>query len=137
MMKLVQIPPEAARQTWPLIDAWIEDATGRSNGRFTPDAILAEIESGDQQLWIVWNTEKAEARAVGVSQLLVYPTGMKVADVIILTGEGRKDWKHVLTSFEEWAKEQGCGIAQVLARRGWARELPDYKMSHVLLEKRL
>lgn len=137
MMKLVQIPPEAARQTWTLVEAWVADATGRSNGRFTPEAILAEIEAGNQQLWIVWDNEKAEARAVGVSQLLAYPTGMKVADIIILTGEGRKDWKHVLASLEEWAKGQGCGISQVLARRGWARELPDYKMSHVLLEKRL
>jgi hypothetical protein len=137
MMRLVQIPSEAVAQAWPLIGGWIKDATERSGGRFSQDAIFEELRQERQQLWIVWDGEKNKAMAAGVSQLIVYPTGLKVADVIILTGESRQAWKHLVGKFEEWATSENCGVVQIFARRGWARDLTDYKMSHVLLEKKL
>lgn len=135
--KLVSIPPQQAAEVWPLVREWVDQAAARSNGRFTETAILGEIEQGRQQLWVIWDPDASEARAVGVSQVLVYPTGLKVADIIILTGVGRKDWKHLMTGFEDWARRESCGVVQVFARKGWAREFPDFKMSHVLLEKKL
>ena len=136
-MKLVQIPPETARDVWPLVHSQIDDSAKRSNGRFTTESILEEIEEGRQQLWVIWDEDGRSVRAVGVTQLIIYPSGMKVADVVILAGEGRKDWKHLVEVAEDWARREGCGLFQMYARKGWAKEMKDYKLSHVLLEKRL
>ena len=136
-LKLVQIPSDAARQTWVLVEEWIGDAAKRNGERYTSDTVLVDIEAGDMQLWIIWDTKETKAQAVIISQLLEYPTGVKAADIILLTGDNRREWKHMLSTFEEWAKEQGCGLVQATLRRGWARDLPDYKCSHVLLEKQL
>ncbi len=136
-MKLVQIPGDKAEEAWPLVQERIEDATKRSNGRFTSESILEEIKDSRQQLWVIWDDKKRDVRAVGVSQLLIYPSGLKIADVVILTGDGRKEWKHLVEEFEAWARREECGLIQMYARKGWAKELPDFRLSHVLLEKKL
>lgn len=136
-MKLIQIPSQHIDDVWPLVRKRIVEASGRSNGRFDEASIQQELKVKRQQLWIVWDEEKQESRAVVVTQLLVYPTGMKVADVVIVIGEGRKDWKHLVTILEEWGRKEECGLMQLFARKGWARDMTDYKLSHVLLEKKL
>ncbi len=136
-MKLVRIPPAHARQTWPLVQERIKAVADRSNGRFTEETILRAIEAGEDQFWVGWDEGKREVRAVMTTTLSQYATSFKTADILIVTGEGRKEWKHLIGDVEAWAKSQGCGVVQVYARKGWARELPDYKLSHVLLEKRL
>jgi hypothetical protein len=40
-----------------------------------------------------------------------------------------------LDELERYATAQGCNGMRIYGRKGWARKLPDYKMTHVLLEK--
>ena len=134
-MKLMSLPPERVRELWIIVEKWVNDATSRSNGRYTPEDVLAGVESGHMQMWLAWEEEEKKALAVAVTQLVTYPTGQKWADILITTGENRKAWKHLLGGLEDWAKTEDCAGFQIMARTGWARELKDYKKSHVFLEK--
>lgn len=136
-MKLIQIPPDSIEQTWPLVANWISDAIERSNGRHTVESTIDSLQKDLAQLWLAWDEEKKEAQAVAITQLVFYPSGMKVADFIIGTGKNKGMWKHLMTEMEDWAKAEGCGLIQLYCRKGWARELPSFKLSHVLLEKRI
>ncbi len=62
-------------------------------------------------------------------------SGLKVASIRFATGEHAHEWVHLIAEIEAWAKANGCGKVEAMARKGWAKRLPDYRMTHVLLEK--
>lgn len=136
-MHLVGIPGPEVEGVWPLIARRIAQATARSNGRFTESTIKAECVSGTQQLWVAWSADHRAIRAVMVTQILTFPTGLRAVDVVIVTGEGRRDWVPLLADLEVWARAQDCALVQINARRGWARELSSYRLSHIFLERRI
>ena len=41
----------------------------------------------------------------------------------------------LLSQIEQWAKSIDCDVMEGLARKGWAHELTDYKLTHVFIEK--
>lgn len=137
-MKLQRIHPTVLEGIWPLVDKYVREATSRSAGRYDVASIFNGIFDERFQLWVVLDTEKDNrVRACIVTQLLQYPTGLRAADIIIATGESRKEWIHLYPELEDWARDQDCGLFQMFARKGWAREFPSHKLSHVLLERAL
>ena len=138
-MKLVRLHEAELPGIWPLIERYIVDATSRSAGRHTPETVFNMISTEQYQLWIVVDEDNENrVTACVVTQFLQYPTGLLAADIIIATGENRKQWIHLLETLEEWARDNGCQLFQMFARKGWARELKgDYHLSHVLLERRI
>lgn len=137
-MKLVRIHEGDLEHFLPLINHYIEDATNRSAGRHTPKTVYEMIQRDLYHLWLVVDDEQDnQVQAVVVTQFLQYPTGITAADVIIATGQNRKKWLHLLEELEDWARDNHCDLFQMFARKGWAREIPQYNLSHVLLERQL
>jgi hypothetical protein len=134
---LAAIPQTQVEATWPIVQKWVQEATERSNGRYDEPSIIIGLMEGRYQLWTVWDEDRKKVKAVVVTQLLVYPTDLKAVDIIVVTGKYREDWKHLIKDLEAYAQDEGCELVQAFARPGWQKELADYKMSHVLLEKRL
>lgn len=134
-MKLVGVPKDAVCQVWPLAAPMLVPAIARSSGRFSLKTIYEECLSGDQQLWLVWDPDSRLPKATVVTQIIPYPTGLKVLDVVAVAGEDRKKWTALLSQLEAWASSKGCKLVQLVARRGWAKELSEYDMTHILLEK--
>ena len=128
------IPKEDVESVLPLVEAHLENVVERSRGSLTKEFIVAAFRSGDFQLWLIWNDG---VMAVGVTELGFAPSGMKLCTIHFLTGENSLEWLHLIGTLEEWAKHQGCGRIKGYMRKGWAKRLPDYRMTHVMLEKDL
>lgn len=132
---LVKIPPEDVAQVWPLVIDLVDQGVANTGGRYTSEALRDLAEAGDWQLFVVWNG--GEVLAVVMTEIYSEISGLKVASIPFVAGHDRKQWLHLLPSLEGWAEQAGATYIKTWARRGWARHLPDYKLTHVMLEKRL
>ena len=132
---LRQVPVPYLAQVWPDIASWISGVVERSDGRWSIELIAKQFLSGNWQLWVVWDGE-AVAAVIG-TEIYVEGTGMNLARVVFTTGTGAAKWTHLLSDIEDWARDQGAVKLEMMARKGWAKHLPAYKMTHVLLEKDL
>lgn len=119
---------------FPMVRGMLEGVAERSRGRWSVAGMLDRFVRGDWQLWLVWD---GRPRAVVATELYLEMTGMKCGMIRFCTGSGAPEWSHLLSRIEDWAREEGCERLDMLARKGWAKHLPDYKMTHVELEKDL
>lgn len=87
---------------------------------------------GEWHLLAVWADRIKAVLAVEVYTEL---SGLRVAAIRFTTGEHSHEWAHLISEIENWAKSQGCGKIETWARKGWVKRLPEYRMTHVLLEK--
>ena len=131
---LQQIPPSHLGEILPLILNLLEAVVARSDGEFTVPALLELFARSRWQLWVIWD---GEVRAIVATELHIAPSGMKLCSVHFCTGRGAAGWAHHLAEIEGWAQAEGCQRIGTMARKGWAKHLPDYKMTHVYLKKDL
>lgn len=129
-----QVPTPLLGALWPQVATLVAAVVERADGRWTLDDVTSRLVTGDWQLWVVWD---GEVRAVIATELMVEASGMRVARIVFATGSGAARWAHLIAEIEAWARTQECVKLEMMARKGWARHLPDYKMSHVLLERDL
>lgn len=78
----------------------------------------------------------ADDLACIVVALRRYPGGL--IDVHGLVAAGSKDSiVSLVKQAEAWGKLHGAHIGSISSRRGWARVLPDYRETQVVIEKDL
>lgn len=117
----------------PAVRGLLIELVERHHGELSLKGIYQRLMT-DWVLWLVWT---GEVKAVLATELYFDVGGMKRCRIPFCTGSGAKQWVHLLAEIEAWARAEGCKKLDVIARKGWARQLPDYKMTHVLLEKAL
>ena len=134
---VVNIPAKHVNDIWFMIEPLIIEAITEDNERYTVDAIkdLAVIDRW--QTWVAWDIEKKIVKVVAFTELYNELSGLRVASIRFLYGRDRKEWLDLLPVLEERMAGADVQMMEVWARRGWLRELPQYKMTHVLLEKDL
>jgi len=132
-MQLVRITPDNFSYLWPQIKPMLESACERSKGRFDGESSVAFMAKGLWQFWV--GLEDDIVQVFAATEILTFPTGLMVGNIIITTGTNRRSWKHLIDDLAVWFREQGCTEQQTLARKGWARELPAFTLTHVLLER--
>ena len=137
MMELVFIPRNNIKSVWPLIHGLMKQGVTASNRRMTIPSIKEMAMSGDWQMWLVWNQEVKIPKAVFFTELYEEINGLKIGTMRFFSGADRKDWVNLLSDLEEHMRNAGVQRMEIWARRGWLKELPDYKLTHVLLEKDL
>ena len=99
------------------------------DGRTTED-LMEALSDGRQQLWMISNGEKLVA--ICITEIVG-----KICLFFLMIGEGRKNWLHLITEVEDWARTKDCERMRALARPGWARVLKDYRKTRIVLEKQL
>lgn len=119
---------------WSHVLPHIEKMADATRGKLTTDDFKERIASGDFQLWVV--IENKQPIASVLTEIIQYPQ-RKVARVVGCVGEHRGKWVHLLSEIQDWSRLQGCVAMEIVARKGWARVLPDFHMTHVLLESDL
>lgn len=132
--ELVPIEPGKVRDVFPAVRGLIEAVAERSGGRWSVSGLLERFMRGDWQLWIVWD---GRVRAIVATELYREMTGIKCCMIRFCTGSGAAEWSHLLAKIEDFARAEGCVYLDMLARKGWAKHLPDYKLTHVELQKEL
>jgi hypothetical protein len=131
--QLVCVPPDQAAAIWPHVRALIHAAMKRGNlSSFRP--VEANVLAGDALLWLAWNG--AHIQAAAVTEL--HATEWRKACVIVACGgRGMAAWLPLLAGIETYARAAGCGSVRITGRKGWARALPTYRTTRIVLEKEL
>ena len=141
-MKLVRIPTQELDKTWGLIDKDIRQALAYSSQLTDSDFVFETAKEDKFQVWIIWdkNQKKTVDKYFGVvvTELIKRKLG-KVCHIYIATGRQRHKWQHLISKIEDFAKEEGCQMMELIARPGWQRVLNlfNYKRTHVVLEKKI
>lgn len=133
--QLVAVPPMKLQALWPHIGHLFAEVVARPGSGWTLESMVDNVLAERWQLWMVWN---GKPMALCATELGIQDDGAKVCHIRWCTGEGARDFVPVLLPpIEAWAREEGCIGMKAVTRKGWARHLGDYKMTHVLLEKAL
>ena len=142
---LAWIPPEKVLALAPKVMDLIERACEYSGGRFDPISTLqacAGVEPNRQwQLWIAGYTggdEPPTMDSIAITAITVYPTGLKLLEMILVAGDGARAWLQFDDFVADWARKQGCERVQAFGRRGWSRTLPkSWRQSTVIFEREI
>ena len=141
-MNLVRIPIQELDKVWSMIEKDIKSALAYSSQLTDSDFVFDLAKEGKFQIWVLWDKEqkKTEQKYFGVvvTELIKRKCG-KVCHIYIMTGRQRHKWQHLISEVENFAKEEGCDMMELIARPGWQRVLNlfDYKRTHVVLEKKI
>jgi hypothetical protein len=131
---LEQVRPELVPAVWAKIPDLIEKACAFSGGRFEPGAVLAACAGQNPalkwQMWLVFDPKASpddfaeRVKAVAVSNLARYPTGLLVGEIILIAGRGHSsEWLVYVDALKEWARVNGADRLQFIGRRGFQRML--------------
>lgn len=131
MIRIAGVPPQFARQAWPVAGPWTADALEKGAAVVSADDVLAAVECGQIGLWLVLE----DSTPVASFTTLVEGGGLTW---FTLGGHGVERWlpdcEKLVTAL---ARSMGCRRAQLRGRRGWARKLAPmgWKESSVTLTK--
>jgi hypothetical protein len=139
-MHLIQIPTEAIAEIWPLAARMLAPALSYANGATDLAAELTALNARKKQLWMVVLEEpqgRAKGVAAGITSLQTNADGSLTANIEYFGGENMKAWFSLKGEFEQWARDEGCRDVRLWARKGWARHLPEYRITHYIMRKEL
>jgi hypothetical protein len=101
--------------------------------------------SGTHLLWLVAPSHPSPASGGGEGggiyaaavTALATVNHERLCTIVACGGRARARWLPLIATLEAFARAEGCRAIRILGRRGWARLLPDYATTRVLLEKHL
>ena len=97
-------------------------------------AVERAVLAGAQLLWLAADTRTIYAAAVTSLDVV---NGEKLCTIVACGGRARALWLPLIAVLEDFARAEGCRAIRILGRRGWARALPDYRITRIVLEKQL
>tara|TARA_R110000765_G_scaffold377590_1_gene468483 strand:+ start:43 stop:504 length:462 start_codon:yes stop_codon:yes gene_type:complete len=124
---------------WTDINKFLERSCKRSNGRHTVDTIYKQLINNQAHLWVIYNTEEDTIKGCVVTNFMIYPTGLKMLNILQLAGKNMEDWievgKPVLLN---WAKTNNCHGIEAVGREGMSNWLgaedKNWKKNNLLFE---
>jgi hypothetical protein len=132
-IQCICIDPAHVERVWPLVSHLIRAAMRK--GRISEFAdVERAVLDGAQLLWVAADRQAIWAAAV---TQLARANGEKLCTIVACGGRERARWLPLKAELERFAKAEGCAAIRIHGRRGWARELPDYRLTRILLEKEL
>ena len=140
-MNLVRIPTEELEKVWSLVEKDIRQALAYSS-QLTDSNFVFEIAKQNKfQIWVLWDKEQKEQNkyfGVVVTEIIKRKLG-KVCHIYIMTGRQRHKWQYLIKDIEEFAKNEGCLMMELIARPGWQKVLNNfgYKRTQVVLEEKI
>jgi hypothetical protein len=132
MIDLLCVDPKDVHQIWPQAKELIRKAIEKTDLSDFRD-IEYDVLSGDQLLWLAIS-DHVEAAA---TTHLIKTKDKPVLVVTACAGENKDRWLPLKARVERYAKEEGAKCVRLYGRKGWERELKDYHVSYVIMEKDL
>ncbi len=137
-MKLLQIPPALIDQVWPSVEPFLSRAISYCRGTHVISTTHDRAKSGSAQLWVAVEDKKPHTiRAAAITNLSQFPSGSRALTIELLGGEKFDVFVDLRDELEAWALQNGCNLIFIWARKGWAKKLPDYSLTHYLMTKEL
>ena len=133
---IVGLRADQIEPVWHKIRPLIADAVTHSDGKYEVLDILSALLARDMQAWAI--TKGDEIVAIVITEIINYPR-KKECRVLAVDGEGAKEWVHLVSEIEAWAKANGCQSIEPIARPGWEKLMKPlgYKRTHIILSKEL
>lgn len=113
---------------WPQAHPLLAPAIDMMHGLHDGGTVLAALLERRAELW----TGKQSAV---ITEFVEYPLGRCLH--FWLAGGDLEELKTMEPEIIAWGKTQGCVGASISGRRGWLRELPDYKEAATVMFKRI
>jgi hypothetical protein len=111
--------PEHLSMVWDDIKFLIHRACKRSNGRHTTETVYKQILNQQQQLWIIISDSTDKIIACATTQIMSYPTGLNMLEVVLLGGSQKEDWvEEGWEILEKFARANNCSGLQAVGRKG-------------------
>lgn len=132
MIDLVCVDPKTVHEIWPQARDLIRSAIEKTGLSEFAD-IECEVLAGDQILWLALS-DHVEAAA---TTHLIKTSGKPVLIITACSGSQKERWISLRHRIENYAKAEGCSCVRLYGRKGWERELKDYRVEHVIMEKAL
>jgi hypothetical protein len=117
---------DRAVHEWNRCKRWIGDALEYAGGSHTMDDVAQAVWSGKAQFFPL-------QKSAIITEIVDYP--QKAMCRIWLAGGDLDELMDAEKSIAYWAKTQGCAGMEIVGRRGWSRQLKDYRQSAVVLMK--
>jgi hypothetical protein len=133
LAELVCVDPKKISEVWPHVLHFVKAAMKRGDmGTFAD--LQRDVLSGGALLWLVWRKPVLESAVV--TQIILTERS-KVCMIQACGGSMVLRRLDLLAKIEDYAKQQGCHCVRILGRRGWARVLPNYHETKIVLERPL
>tara|TARA_Y100001937_G_C7129672_1_gene336636 strand:+ start:2411 stop:2908 length:498 start_codon:yes stop_codon:yes gene_type:complete len=135
------VMPHDIKNIWDKVNTMIYRACKRSGGRHDTHTVYSDLINNHQHLWLAINTVNDTVMACATSQFIMYPTGLKMLDIVMLGGSHKENWlKDGWQVLENWAKDNDCSGIQCVGRRGLAylttKQDNSWKEQAVMFEKK-
>ena len=134
-VRLSVIAPKDIDRIWFLAEPCIARAYLRVD-QDVPLNLRDSLCDGKRELWLV-TEDDVTILAVIVTSMVTMRSGL-VLRIESLGGVSMQRWVHFMVSeLEAYARSQNCKKLAWEGRVGWKRLFPDYRVSSVVMEKRL
>lgn len=134
---LTGVPRRHLETMWPLVLPWLAAVEEYADGRETVSDLRKWLDGGELQLW-VWMEEDDTVTGVLITEIVHMAKGL-ICRLRVCTGRDPERWIPSMSIIEAWAREEGCGGVEPIARPGWAKLLAPigYRVTHQVMWKPL
>lgn len=133
--------PQDVHILWDNVKWFLHRACKRSNGRHNINTIYDQLLANEMNLWVVVDISQDKYIGCGTTQIITYPTGMRMLEIVHLGGNNHEVWiDKGWQILERWAKENACHGLQAVGRKGLThltvKRDDKWKSKEVLFEKK-
>lgn len=132
-MNIRRILPEDIEQSWDKVEALLSN-TRMLNNWVTAEQLKTRLINNGGDLWV---NEDFTGAAIGATYTRTDKTKTYVVEFMASEVSSKEGWSKTIEAIEQQAADWGCTNIQVKGRKGWARTLPDYKITQITLERQL
>lgn len=139
-MRLVPLDLEDVAARWKLLRPHIEQLAQLSNGRHSLNTIAQLIRKQDYKVWVVDDEEEKDPekqhRATLLTEILEFPTGLRVGAIRGCAGKGKGRWRHLFPELHKYFEKYGCSVVEIHGRAGWEMDakIAGYKRTGMTFE---
>ena len=121
--------------------AWshLQAALAHSNDEGSIDDLCEELERGELELWLIYNSGQKKLCGAATTGFLTYPMKMVLEIRTLAVDAPREEWKPLIDVLETYAAIHGCESIDLMGRRGWAKlgAQLGFKEVHVKMSRRV
>jgi hypothetical protein len=134
---LTGVPIRQLGLWWPAVEPLLEPALRRTGGLMETRHVLEDLNAGQMQLWVVLAGESEPARIAAVlTRIVDYPL-KSICRIEYVAGSAIGRWRHLIGQIRDFARRQGCTALEAVARPGWRRIYPDWRVKRLLLSQEI
>lgn len=135
-MEFAALTPEAAREVWPKVEAYIAGALRRTgvDAYYWPLDVFFEIARGQMVLWVAHRGGEIDAAIV--TKIETFPR-LLACHVFLIGGKNLRAWAPLANEkLDQYARACGCTRMKAGGRFGWSR-IAGYERRGDILVKEL